>query len=88
MKLLRALNVEDRLVIASMVVAVGCIVLGPLLAKPRLFGIDAGIDARIVIVALIVGWAVTRSLRLAWLLAFGLVVGVGELWADWAHVTY
>ncbi len=84
MKLLRAWNVEDRLVVASMVVTMGGIVLGALLAEPRLFGIDA----LIIIVALIVGWAVTRSPRLAWLLVFGLVVGVGELWVDWVHVEY
>jgi hypothetical protein len=84
MKLLHAWNVEDRLVVASIVVTMGGIVLGALLAEPRLFGIDA----LIVIVALIVGWAVTRSPRLAWLLVFGLVVGVGELWADWVHVEY
>jgi hypothetical protein len=35
-----------------------------------------------------VGWYVTRSPRLAWLLAFDLVVGMLELWADWVHVTY
>jgi len=84
MNLLRAWNVEDRLVVASMVVTLGGIVLGALLAEPRLFGIDA----LIVIVALIVGWAVIRSPHLAWLLVFGLVVGVGRLWADWVHVTY
>ena len=42
-----------------------------------------GIDALIVIGLLIVGWYVTRNPRLAWLLPFGLVVGLLELWADW-----
>jgi hypothetical protein len=84
MKLLRRLNAEDRLIVASMMVTIGGIVLGALLAEPRLFGIDT----LIVISLLIVGWRVTRSPRLAWLLLFGLVVGVLELWADWVHVTY
>ncbi len=84
MKLLRALNVEDRLVIGSMVVTMGGVVLGALLSEPRSFGITA----LIVITMLIAGWRVTRSSRLAWLLLFGLVAGVLELWADWVHVTY
>jgi len=62
----------------------GGIVLGALLAEPRVFGIDA----LIVICALIVGGIVTRSPRLAWLLPFGLVAGALELWSDWVHVTY
>lgn len=84
MRLLQALNVEDRLIIASMVVTMGGIVIGALLSAPRAFGITT----IIVIGMLIVGWYVTRSPRLAWLLLFGLVVGVLELWADWVHVAY
>ena len=84
MKLLRMLSVEDRLIVVSMVITMGGIVLGALLAEPRAFGIDA----LIVMGLLIVGWYVTRSPRLAWLLPFGLVVGLLELWADWVHVTY
>ena len=72
MRLLRMLSVEDRLIVVSMVVTIGGIVLGALLAEPRAFGIDA----LIVIGLLIVGWYVTRSPRLAWLLPFGLVVGL------------
>ena len=84
MRLLRKLGVEDRLIVVSMVTTIGGIVLGALLAEPRAFGIDA----LIVIGILIGGWFVTRSPRLAWLLPFGLVVGLSELWADWLHVTY
>ena len=79
MRLLRMLSVEDRLIGVSMVITIGGIVLGALLAEPRAFGIDA----LIVIGLLIVGWYVTRNPRLAWLLPFGLVVGLLELWADW-----
>lgn len=84
MKWLRAMNRDDRLVVASLIVTMGGIVLGALLAQPLLFGINTFI----VIGMLIVGWRATRSPRLAWLLLFGLVVGVLELWADWIHVTY
>ena len=84
MRLLRKLDVEDRLIVVSMVITIGGIVLGALLAQPRAFGVDA----LIVMGLLIVGWYVTRSPRLAWLLPFGLVVGLLELWADWIHVTH
>jgi hypothetical protein len=83
-KLLRLLNLEDRVIVASLIVTMGGIVLGALLAEPRSFGITA----LIVIVMLIVSWVVTRSPRLAWLLVFGLVAGVLELWSDQVHVEY
>jgi hypothetical protein len=83
-ELLRLLNSEDRLIVASLVVTIGGILVGALLAEPLSFGITS----LIVIVMLVVGWRVTRSPRLAWLLLFGLVAGVLELWSDWVHVAY
>jgi hypothetical protein len=83
-KLLRALDRVDRLVIVSMIVTVGGILLGAALAEPRLYGFTA----IIVISMLIAGWRVTRGPRLAWLLLFGLVAGVLELWSDWVHTDY
>jgi len=83
-KLWRALNREDRLIIVSLVVAMGGVMLGAWLAEPRAFGISA----LVVMAMLIVGWLVTRSQRLAWLLVFGLVAGVLELWSDWIHVAH
>ncbi len=41
MALSRRLNIEDRLIIVSLVVTMGGIVLGALLAEPRSFGITA-----------------------------------------------
>lgn len=82
MKLLRTLNVEDRLVVGSLVLTLGGIMLGAILAEPRLYGITT----LVVLGLLIVGWRVTRSPRLGWLLLFGLVAGVLELWSDWLHV--
>jgi len=82
--MLRALNSEDRLIISSIVLALGGVGLGALLAVPHFLGITA----LVVISLLIIGWRVTGSPRLAWLLIFGLVAGVLELWTDWLHVTY
>lgn len=84
MKMLNALNTEDRLVIGSMIVTMAGIILGAVLHEPRSFGITT----LIVIVMLLVGWGVTRSKRLAWLLPFGLVTGIAELWADWIHAEH
>lgn len=82
MKLLRALNTEDRLVVGSMALTLGGIILGAILAEPRLYGITTFA----VIGLLIIGRLVTRSRRLGWLLLFGLVAGMLELWSDWLHV--
>jgi len=84
MKRLHALTAEDRLVISSMVLTMGGVILGAWLAEPRTFGITA----LAVISLLLGGWRVTQSRRLAWLLLFGLITGVLELWADWLHVVY
>jgi hypothetical protein len=82
MKFLHFLNLEDRLVIGSMVLTMSGIILGAILAEPRLYGITT----LVVISLLIGGWYTTRSTRLCWLLLFGLVAGVLELWSDWLHV--
>ena len=74
MGVFRKLGVEDRLIVVSMVITIGGIVLGALLAEPRAFGVDA----LIVMGLLIGGWCVTRSPRLAWLLPFGLVASLSE----------
>jgi hypothetical protein len=67
-----------------MVLTLGGSTLGAWLAEPGYFGITA----LVIISLLITGWRVTQSPCLAWLLLFGLVAGVLELWADWLHVTY
>ena len=78
------ITTEDRWVIASLVLTLSGIIVGALLAKPRAIGITA----LIVIVLLLIVWSVTHNPRLSWLLVFGLVAGVLELWADWVHVVY
>ena len=82
MRLLRSLNSEDRLILGSLLLTLAGIIVGALLAEPRLYGITA----LAVIGMLIVGCYLTRSPRLAWLLPFGLIAGVLELWSDWVHV--
>jgi len=84
MKLLSTITTEDRWVIGSIILALGGIALGPLLADPRAFGITA----LAVIGLLFIARSVKHSPRLSWLLVFGLVAGVLELWADWVHVVY
>ena len=84
MKLLSTITTEDRWVVGSIILSLSGIVLGALLAEPRAFGITA----LTVIGLLVIARSVTRSPRLSWLLVFGLVVGVLELWADWVHVVY
>jgi len=84
MKLLTAITTEDRWVIVSMALTLSGVILGALLAEPRAFGVTA----IIVIGLLFIARSVTHSPRLSWLLVFGLVAGVMELWADWVHVVY
>ena len=84
MKLLPTITTEDRWVIGSIALTLSRIILGARLAEPRAFGITA----LIVIALLFIAFSVTHSLRLSWLLLFGLVAGVMELWADWVHVVY
>ena len=81
---LPVLTADDRLIAASMLLALGGIALGAVLVEPRLFGVTA----LLVLGLLLAGWRATRSPRLGWLLLFGLVVGVLELWADWVHVAH
>lgn len=83
MRRVRSLMAEDFLVLGSLALTLAGITLGALLAAPAAFGVTA----LLVFVLLLAGQYVSGSPRLAWLLAFGLVAGVVELWADWVHVT-
>lgn len=80
----QALTREDRLVGFSLLLTVVGITLGAVMGEPRAFGMTA----LITISFLIATWRWTGSKRLAWLLVFGLVAGVLELWADWIHVEH
>lgn len=82
MKFLRSMTAEDKVIVVSLLSTFGGIILGATLGKPGLYGITA----MVVITMIIVGTYRTRSPRLSWLLVFGLVAGVLELWADWIHV--
>jgi hypothetical protein len=77
------LTAEDALVVGSLALTLASIALGAVLATPGAFGITA----LLVFAVLLAGQHATGSARLAWLLVFGLVAGVVELWADWVHVT-
>jgi hypothetical protein len=79
---LQVLTVEDRIVLASMGVVFAGIVLGAVLDTPQAFGVAA----LLVFGLLLAGTRATHSARLSWLLLFGLVAGVLELWADWVSV--
>lgn len=81
-RLRKGLTSEDRIVLGSLLLTLVGIALGALLGQARLFGITA----LAVFAVLLLGTLLTRSPRLAWLLPFGAVVGVLELWADWVHV--
>ena len=81
--MLAKLSNEDRLVGLSVLVTLFGIGLGAIFGIPNFLGFTAiG-----VIVLLLTGWWFSGSQRLAWLLVFGLVAGILELWADWVHVT-
>ena len=84
MKLFRTLNSEDRFVLTSVIITLGGILLGASITAPQFLGITS----LVVVGILVVGWVATQSPRLAWLLPFGFVTGVLELWADWIHVEY
>jgi hypothetical protein len=73
MRLSPPITAEDRWVIVSVALTLSGIILGARLAL-------------IVVGLLFVAFSVTHSPRLSWLLLFGLVAGVMELWADWVHV--
>jgi len=75
---------EDGLVLGSLVITMGGVLLGAVLHAPHAYGVTA----LVVMVLLIVGWALSGSRRLAWLLPFGIVAGILELWADWVHVEH
>lgn len=82
MKVLRSFTVEDKLILASLILTFGGIILGAILREPKLYGITS----IVVILIIIVGTYLLRSPRLSWLLVFGLTAGVLELWSDWIHV--
>lgn len=84
MKWLRYFNSEDRLILSSLILGFAGVTLGALLEAPHIFGMTA----LTVMCLILIGWGVIRSPRLSWLLLFGLVAGVLELWADWVHVVY
>lgn len=84
MRLVQALNLEDRVIMGSMILTLAGVSLGAVLSDPRAFGLTALIILSLLVLS---GW-LTRSPRLIWLLVFGLVAGVLELWADWVHVMY
>jgi hypothetical protein len=67
-----------------MVLTLGGLVLAAVFGTPSLFGITA----LLVLALLLAGSLITGSSRLVWLLPFGFVAGILELWADWVHVTY
>ncbi len=82
MKAIRSLTAEDKLILVSLLFTFGGILLGAILKEPKLFGFTS----IIVILIIILGTYLTKSVRLSWLLVFGLTAGVLELWADWIHV--
>ena len=81
---LKRLRTEDRLVLGSMVMTMAGVTAGAILRAPHAFGVTV----LLVISLLVGGWVLTGSRRLAWLLLFGLVAGLLELWADWIHVEH
>ncbi len=74
----------DRLIVGSLLLTLGGTALAAWFGQPGLFGVTA----LIVIAVLVVGWVATRNISLGWLLLFGFVVGVLELWSDWIHVVF
>ena len=81
---LEELRAEDRLVFGSLIITMAGVMLGAIVRAPHAFGVTA----LLVIALLVGGWVFTGSRRLAWLLLFGLVAGLLELWADWVHVEH
>jgi hypothetical protein len=78
-----SLNTEDFLVGLSVMLTVVGIILGAVFTNPRFIGYTA----LVVITLLIGGGCILRSSRLSWLLLYGLISGILELWSDWIHVT-
>jgi hypothetical protein len=81
--LLTQLSKEDRLIGLSMLMTLVGIILGAIFANPAFIGVTA----ILVILVLLIGCRFYKSQRLAWLLVFGLLAGILELWSDWIHVT-
>lgn len=83
MRWVQTLKVEDWVVVGSLALTLAGVSLGAVLAEPRAFGLTAlG-----VLSLLVLSTGLTHSPRLSWLLLFGVVAGLLELWADWLHVT-
>jgi hypothetical protein len=83
MVLLTQLSTEDRLIGLSMLMTLAGIGMGAIFANPNFIGVTA----ILVIFLLLIGCRLSKSQRLAWLLVFGLIAGILELWSDWIHVT-
>ncbi len=81
---MKALNTEDRLVLGSLIGTLAGTGLAAFLTAPELFGVTA----LVLFGYLLAGMIATHSERLAWLLVYGLVAGVLELWVDWLHVVH
>lgn len=82
--MLDGFRTEDWLIGISILLTLSGIVLGAAFGEPRAYGITA----LVIIIYLVVAWRGTQSLRLGWLLSFGLVAGLLELWTDWVHVVH
>ena len=83
MVLLTQLRTEDRLIGLSMLMTLAGIGMGAIFANPNFIGVTA----ILVIFLLLIGCRLSKSQRIAWLLVFGLIAGILELWSDWIHVT-
>ena len=81
-KVWSALNTEDKLIAGSLLLTMVGVGIAAAMREPRVYGVTT----LTVIAVLLVGIIKTRSPRLAWLLPFGLVAGILELWSDWLHV--
>lgn len=81
---LKAWSPEDRVITGAVVAILAGTGLAGLLSTPTLFGVTAlaafGLQ--------IGGMIVTRSERLRWLLVYGGVAGILELWPEWLQVQH
>lgn len=79
----RVVSADDYLVVVSMALTLGGLILAAVFGAASVIGVTA-----LVVLALLLGGSlIIRGARLVWLLPFGFVAGVLELWADWVHVT-
>jgi hypothetical protein len=75
---------EDRWVIVSVILSLTGVVTAALLRNP----VSIGITAFVVLALLLIACRITNSNRLSWLLIYGAIAGIGELWSDWIHVVH